>query len=193
MCDMRRALRGLRRACQLTASAVRIAYLRLAFPGISVSGDSVIGPGCEITVGRGATVVLRGVVLGRGCQVVAGPGAVIDIAADSVGPHSVIVARQRVEIGEGAFLAEMTVVRDSDHDRSGGVSLRFGAHRSGAVRIGRDVWLGSRATVLLGVHIGDGATVGAAAVVTRDVPAGVTVVGVPARPIRARQALDEPA
>lgn len=54
------------------------------------------------------------------------------------------------------------------------------------VIIGSDVWIGARATILGGVHIGHGAVIGAGAVVTRDVPAYAIVVGVPARIIRYR-------
>ncbi|MET0292557.1 MAG: DapH/DapD/GlmU-related protein, partial [Steroidobacteraceae bacterium] len=48
--------------------------------------------------------------------------------------------------------------------------------------IGRNVWIGAGALVLPGVTIGDDALIGAGSVVTRDVPAGTTVVGNPARP-----------
>lgn len=52
--------------------------------------------------------------------------------------------------------------------------------------IGNDVWIGSGATLLYGVRIGDGAVIGAGAVVTRDVPPYAVVAGVPARVIKMR-------
>jgi acetyltransferase-like isoleucine patch superfamily enzyme len=48
-------------------------------------------------------------------------------------------------------------------------------------RVGRRASIGSNATILCGISIGEGATIGAGSVVTRDVPPGAVVAGVPAR------------
>jgi acetyltransferase-like isoleucine patch superfamily enzyme len=56
------------------------------------------------------------------------------------------------------------------------------------IHVGDDVWFGANVTVLDGVTVGSGAVVAAQSVVTRDVPAGVVVGGVPARPLRNRAA-----
>lgn len=56
----------------------------------------------------------------------------------------------------------------------------------GGIIVGNDVWIGFEAVILAGVTIGDGAVVGARAVVTKDVPPYTIVGGVPARPIRKR-------
>ncbi|MGL9729055.1 virginiamycin A acetyltransferase [Enterococcus sp. DIV0756] len=56
----------------------------------------------------------------------------------------------------------------------------------GDIIIGNDVWIGYEATILSGVTIGDGAIIGAKAVVTKDVPAYSVVGGVPAKKIKHR-------
>lgn len=56
----------------------------------------------------------------------------------------------------------------------------------GDIVVGSDVWIGYEAVILAGVTIGDGAIIGARAVVTKDVPPYTIVGGVPARPIRKR-------
>ena len=56
----------------------------------------------------------------------------------------------------------------------------------GDIVVGNDVWIGYEAVILAGVTIGDGAIIGARAVVTKDVPPYTIVGGVPAKPKRKR-------
>ena len=67
------------------------------------------------------------------------------------------------------------------HDAS--TKKATGYTKLGAVKIGNRVFVGANATILPGVTIGDDAVIGAGSVVTRDVPSGVVVAGVPARAI----------
>ena len=84
-------------------------------------------------------------------------------------------------IGDGALIGHNVVLATLNHamspeDRSTMVPA--------PIHIGKKVWIGSNATVLPGVTIGDGAIVAAGAVVTRDVPENTMVGGVPARMMR---------
>ncbi|QAU44255.1 DapH/DapD/GlmU-related protein [Bradyrhizobium guangzhouense] len=62
----------------------------------------------------------------------------------------------------------------------------FADRRGDRVIVGNDVWIGHAAILLPGVTVGDGAVIGAGAVVSRDVAPYTIVGGVPARPIRKR-------
>lgn len=83
-----------------------------------------------------------------------------------------------ITIEDGALIGHNVVIATLNHPIDP-------AHRADVVPvpvvIGKGAWIGSNATVLPGVTIGDGAVVAAASVVTKDVPAGAIVVGSPAR------------
>ena len=94
-------------------------------------------------------------------------------------------------IGDGTLIGSHVVLATINHGQS---PEQRGDNLPAPIRIGTNVWIGSHATILPGVTIGDGAIIAAGAVVTRDVPANTVVGGVPARIIKAipneRKAMD---
>ena len=94
-------------------------------------------------------------------------------------------ANLSVEVQDYVLIAPRVFITDSDHivDAAGERTTLCNAFRSAAVVIEHDCWLGVNAVVLKGVRIGHHSTVGANAVVTRDVPPFSIVAGVPARVI----------
>jgi len=94
--------------------------------------------------------------------------------------NCVILDVVKVTIGDRTQIGPGVQILTADHPREP-AQRRAGLEFGRPVTIGADVWIGGGAIVLPGVTIGDGAIVGAGAVVTRDVAAGATVVGNPAR------------
>lgn len=84
-------------------------------------------------------------------------------------------------IGDGVLIGHNVVLATLNHAMQ---PERRSDMFPAPIHIGKRVWIGSNATVLPGVTIGDGAVVAAGAVVTRDVPANTVVGGVPAKVIR---------
>jgi sugar O-acyltransferase (sialic acid O-acetyltransferase NeuD family) len=176
---------------------------------ISPSGDSVVleeaGFLDHVKAGRSLPYSATGVALGIGDNAqrsrcrgrldatllppVVHPAAIVSPSA-RIGPGAVVmpnvVVNAGAQIGAGAILNTACVI---EHDCVIGEDAHVspGAILAGAVKVGAGAWVGAGATVIPGVSIGEWAVIGAGAVVIRDVPAGVTVVGNPARTIPRKQ------
>jgi len=105
-------------------------------------------------------------VIGRGAEF--GPGFVL-IHADG------IFINRDVRGGERIYVEHQVTI---------------GADRGVSPTLGNDIFIGAGAKIIGPVTIGDGARIGANAVVVKDVPAYATVVGVPAKVVRQRSAAD---
>ena len=86
-----------------------------------------------------------------------------------------------ITIGDGALIGHQVVLATLNHDLD---PEKRASMSPAPIVIGKRVWIGSHATVLPGVTIGDGAVVAAGAVVTRDVAPNTVVGGVPAKLLR---------
>ncbi len=92
-----------------------------------------------------------------------------------------------IQIGNDVLIGPYCVVRSADHRFARlDVPIRNQGHQPGSIVIGNDVWISSHCVITKDVTIGDGAVVGAGAVVTKDVPPYSVVGGVPARVLKWR-------
>jgi len=89
-----------------------------------------------------------------------------------------------IEIGDNTLIASHVAITSLTHDTA--ANLFAESLIAKPVVIGRNVWIGSHAVILPGVRVGDGAVIGAGAVVNKDVSADSIVVGVPAKLLRNR-------
>lgn len=85
-----------------------------------------------------------------------------------------------IHIGDGTQIGPAVQIYAADHPRDRETRLS-GLESGKPVTVGRNCWIGGGAILLPGVTVGDDAIIGAGSVVTRDVPAGATVAGNPAR------------
>lgn len=131
-----------------------------------------------IKIGKGSTIHMW-------CNFFSPAG--VSIGEDTiVGDHAFLDGRAALEIGSHTDIASQVLIYNSKHD----INDEGFRPVEEPVKIGDYVFIGPRAIVQPGVTIGDGAVVAAGAVVTRDVPQGKIVGGVPAREIGERQIKD---
>jgi len=143
-------------------------------PSIHIGADTMIGPHCSITVG-----MVPGQELFADRMLTVGDRCVI-------GRRSSIAAHLSVTLGDDVYFGPNVYVTDHNHTNAD-PTLPVGrqAAPEQAVVIGARSWLATGVVVTPGVTIGEGVSVGANSVVTRDLPDGCTAAGAPARVLAA--------
>ena len=147
-------------------------------------GEKYIHIGAAVTIGRQTQLTAWDhyqeqrftpeIVIGNGC---------------SIGDGSHITAVDRIELGKNVLTGKYVLITDNSHGEADMSQLGIAPSlrplvSKGPVVIEDNVWIGEKASILPGVHIGRGAIIGTGAVVTKDVPAGCMALGVPARIVK---------
>jgi hypothetical protein len=147
-------------------------------------GDGHGHPGrVAVELQRGASFRTDGWVLfGAGSDVLVGTDADLRIGASTYFTRDATIdCRIRLHVGGDCAIAPGVVIMDND---AHALYVEGTPRPAAPIDIGEHVWIGTRAIILKGVSVGDGAVIGAGAVVTRDVPPASIVAGNPARIVR---------
>ena len=182
------------------------------YPGSLLFAGTTIGTGCVI----GPDAVIERSAIGDRCVVRSSYVVDSTMEAESdVGPYSHVRGGSRigervhvgnfaelkralvepdVRIGHVSYVGDATVGARTNIG-AGTVTCNFDGVDKHETVIGADVFVGSDSMLVAPITLGDGSATGAGSVVTKDVPPGTTVVGIPARPIgttRRRTTGDQP-
>lgn len=154
-------------------------------PGAITLGSKVlIDDRVTLDCRKGAKISLGDfIALGRD-TILAAKGGDIHLADGvNVGSQCRIATQSGVTIGESTLVAAYAYIGPGNHlwDEEAESFISGDMELKGGVTIGKNVWIGTRATILDGVTIGDGAIIAAHSLVREDVPAGATVAGTPAK------------
>lgn len=192
-----------------TARAIlRGLIAKCMYPGKIAGSFFVLEPGCRLMLGKKSRIEIKGrLTYGANCikrngrttllrmdegssftakdasifyggDIILFKDSRFEMGKSFINSDARIRVHKSIAIGDDCAISHEFVCMDSN------AHVLDGVRAAAPVIIGDHVWIGSRVTVLPGVHIGSGSVIAAGAVVTKDIPSACLAAGVPARVIR---------
>ncbi|HAA29246.1 MAG TPA: transferase [Cyanobacteria bacterium UBA8553] len=156
---------------------VKRQFYQLRYPnvklakGVRIRGSLEVQGSVKVTIGSGSRLGKRVLIYGSG-EVTIGSNVLLN------GPW--IGCDRSITIGDECLISDCALADSDYHNLE--PRLRhcpLGPKASAPIVIDRNVWVGARATVMKGVHIGEDSVVGLGSIVRKSVPPGVVVIGNP--------------
>lgn len=107
-------------------------------------------------------------------------GGELELGSGFFNSNIKIRCKNKIKIGNNVSISHDVTIMDSDAHNINYTGYKM----TQPITIGNNVWIGSRAMILKGVNVGDGAIIAAGAIVTKNVPSNTLVAGTPARVIK---------
>jgi len=167
-------------------------FLRLHHFGsrsVSCTGFVFLGKGVELSARKGYGRIVLGswVHLGDQCRIRAHEGSIQIGSKTVMGRDNTINAYLDITIGDECVISDSIYMCDFDHRFSDLCApIRLQGITKSPVRIGANVWLGTKVSVLKGSEVGAGSVIGANSVVRGVVAPMSVAAGIPARVVRSR-------
>ena len=145
--------------------------------GIKIHKSVKFGKNVIIKVTDGAQLIIEtNVTIQDNTTIIAKNGKIHISKNVLIGKGCVIVSREKIYIGENTLIAEYVVIRDQDHDLNDHKKFE-----TSPIKIEKNCWIGSKATILKNSHINEKVVIGAHALVKGNIPKKVIAVGIPAK------------
>ena len=153
--------------------------LRIEARCVLKSASIVLGGNCSLVLGERSRLASIDIYCADSCEIIIGKGVACTWS-------SRIYAHEpsRITIGDRCLIASDVSIMSSDMHTIYDVASGERINQAQDINIGEHVWLASSVKVMKGVRIGDNSVIGAASVVTSDVPSNCVAVGVPAKVVK---------
>jgi maltose O-acetyltransferase len=152
------------------------------FRSFSCGSLSMIGERCGIHIFPGGSIAAAGRMIVDDDVMLYAKGKLRIGRQFCINRYSRIVAHEEITIGNNVTIGQGVAILDHDHRYElKEAELGLDGYTTAPVRMGDNIWIGDKCTILKGVTIGSNVVVGAHTLIHKDVPSNVVIGGVPFR------------